>query len=105
MMLCSTLNAAELQHSFSSPAFSGIGYSSHVLTIKQLEDQQKDRNKVMLDIYFQTKKIDDEIKIKQRRASMYKHIYLVSSNKTQINRAAMLTEYLYYLYIINMLFL
>lgn len=38
-------NAAELQHSFSSPAFSGIGYSSHVLTIKQLEDQQKEKNK------------------------------------------------------------
>ena len=45
MMMCGTLSAAELQHSFSSPAFSGIGYSSHILTIKQLEDQQKDRNK------------------------------------------------------------
>jgi len=38
-------HAAEIQHSFNSPAFSGIGYSSHVLTIKQLEDQQKDKNK------------------------------------------------------------
>jgi hypothetical protein len=37
--------AAELQHGFNSPAFSGVGYSSHVLTIKQLEDQQKDKNK------------------------------------------------------------
>lgn len=37
--------AAELQHNFSSPAFSGIGYSSHVLTIKQLEDQAKEKNK------------------------------------------------------------
>lgn len=37
--------AAELQHSFNSPSFSGIGYSSHVLTIKQLEDQQKEKNK------------------------------------------------------------
>ena len=36
--------AAELQHYFSSPAFSGVGYSSHVLTIKQLEDQQKEKN-------------------------------------------------------------
>lgn len=36
--------AAELQHQFNSPSFSGIGYSSHVLTIKQLEDQQKDKN-------------------------------------------------------------
>lgn len=37
--------AAELQHNFNSPSFSGIGYSSHVLTIKQLEDQAKDKNK------------------------------------------------------------
>ncbi len=46
LVLCGSLNAAELQHSFSSPAFSGIGYSSHVLTIKQLEDQQKDKNRL-----------------------------------------------------------
>jgi hypothetical protein len=45
---CST-HAAEIQHSFSSPAFSGVGYSSHVLTIKQLEDQQKDKNKAAAD--------------------------------------------------------
>jgi hypothetical protein len=45
IVLCGSLNAAELQHSFSSPAFSGVGYSSHVLTIKQLEDQQKEKNK------------------------------------------------------------
>ena len=37
--------AAELQHNFNSPSFSGIGYSSHVLTIKQLEDQAKEKNK------------------------------------------------------------
>lgn len=45
IVLCGSLNAAELQHSFSSPAFSGVGYSSHVLTIKQLEDQQKEKNR------------------------------------------------------------
>ena len=37
--------AAELTHHFNSPAFSGIGYSSHVLTIYQLEQQQKEKNK------------------------------------------------------------
>jgi hypothetical protein len=37
--------AAELTHNFNSPAFSGIGYSSHVLTIYQLEQQQKEKNK------------------------------------------------------------
>jgi hypothetical protein len=42
-------NAAELQHHFSSPAFSGIGYSSHVLTIKQLEDQQREKNQAKAD--------------------------------------------------------
>jgi hypothetical protein len=36
-------------HQFSSPAFSGQGYSSHVLTIKQLEDQAKDKNKAASD--------------------------------------------------------
>jgi hypothetical protein len=41
--------SAELQHSFNSPAFSGVGYSSHVLTIKQLEDQQKEKNKAAAD--------------------------------------------------------
>jgi len=41
--------AAELQHQFNSPAFSGVGYSTHVLTIKQLEDQQKEKNKAAAD--------------------------------------------------------
>lgn len=49
LVLCGSLNAAELQHSFSSPAFSGVGYSSHVLTIKQLEDQQKEKNRQAAD--------------------------------------------------------
>lgn len=41
--------SAELDHSFSNPSFSGIGYSTHVLTIKQLEDQQKEKNKNAVD--------------------------------------------------------
>lgn len=41
--------AAEINHNFSSPAFSGIGYSSHVLTIKQLEDQAKDKNNAKIE--------------------------------------------------------
>jgi hypothetical protein len=44
-MLSATANAGELTHGFNSPAFSGQGYSSHVLTIKQLEDQAKEKNK------------------------------------------------------------
>jgi hypothetical protein len=42
-------NSAELTHNFNSPSFSGIGYSSHVLTIKQLEDQAKDKNQAKAD--------------------------------------------------------
>ena len=49
MLLSTVALSAELQHSFNSPAFSGVGYSSHVLTIKQLEDQAKDKNKAAAD--------------------------------------------------------
>ena len=38
-------NAAELVHQFNSPAFSGVGYSSHVLTIEQLEASRKQKIK------------------------------------------------------------
>lgn len=39
------VNSAELTHQFNSPAFNGANYSSHILTMKQLEDLQKDKNK------------------------------------------------------------
>jgi hypothetical protein len=45
LLLPSLAIGAELTHKFNSPAFSGIGYSSHVLTIYQLEQQQKEKNK------------------------------------------------------------
>lgn len=35
--------ASELVHQFNSPAFSGQGYSSHVLTIEQLESQRRQK--------------------------------------------------------------
>lgn len=37
--------AGELVHEFKSPAFNGIGYSSHVLTIEQLESNRKQKIK------------------------------------------------------------
>lgn len=46
LALSGTVQSAELTHSFNSPAFNGMGYSSHVLTIKQLEDQAKEKNKL-----------------------------------------------------------
>lgn len=45
--------SAELTHQFNSPAFSGIGWSSHVLTIEQMEAARsqkiKDENKAAQD--------------------------------------------------------
>jgi hypothetical protein len=49
MLLSTAAISAELQHHFSSPSFSGIGYSSHVLTLYQLETQAKDKNKAAAD--------------------------------------------------------
>jgi len=37
--------ASELVHQFNSPAFNGMGYSSHVLTIHQLETQRTQKLK------------------------------------------------------------
>ena len=45
MVIPALVLAAELNYNFSSPAFSGIGCSSYVLTIKQLEDQAKTKNR------------------------------------------------------------
>ena len=48
VLLITTLNssyAAELVHQFNSPAFNGVGYSSHVLTIEQLEATRKQKIK------------------------------------------------------------
>jgi hypothetical protein len=42
-------NTAELTHQFNSPAFNGIGWSSHALTIHQLEGQAKEKNKAAAD--------------------------------------------------------
>ena len=41
----STASAGELIQQFNSPAFSGIGYSSHVLTIEQIEQQRRQKLK------------------------------------------------------------
>lgn len=37
--------SAELVHQFNSPAFSGVGWSSHVLTIEQMEAARTQKNK------------------------------------------------------------
>ena len=49
LILSTVAAAAELQFNFSSPAFSGNGYGTYVLTIKQLEDQAVSNNKAAAD--------------------------------------------------------
>lgn len=39
------ISATELTFNYNSPSFSGIGYSSHVLTLNQLETQATEKNK------------------------------------------------------------
>ena len=45
LLFAGAVNATELVHEFNSPAFSGIGYSTHVLTIEQIESQRKQKIK------------------------------------------------------------
>ena len=45
LVFASSSYSSELVHEFKSPAFSGIGYSSHVLTIEQLESNRKQKIK------------------------------------------------------------
>jgi hypothetical protein len=40
---------AELTNSFSNPSFSGLGFSTHVLTLAQMENQQKQANQNQID--------------------------------------------------------
>jgi len=43
LLVSQASNAGDLVHQFHSPAFSGQGYSTHVLTIDQLERQNKQK--------------------------------------------------------------
>ena len=38
--------SSELNHNFKNPAFSGNGYSNHVLSVDQLQSQRKKDNEV-----------------------------------------------------------
>jgi hypothetical protein len=61
-ILTTSLNvsATELVHEFKSPAFSGVGYSSHVLTIEQLESNR--RQKIKDDNQAEIDKAERELK-------------------------------------------
>jgi hypothetical protein len=58
LLLPSLAFGAELVHHFNSPAFSGIGWSSHVLTIQQLENQAVEKNKAAADALIAKAKAD-----------------------------------------------
>lgn len=45
LLLTNSVYATELAHHFNSPAFSGQGYSTHVLTIEQIEATRKQKIK------------------------------------------------------------
>ena len=45
LLLPISVMATELVHEFKSPAFSGIGYSSHIITIEQLESNRRQKIK------------------------------------------------------------
>jgi hypothetical protein len=44
-LISSSSYAVELVHQFNSPAFNGVGYSTHVLTIETIEQQRKQKIK------------------------------------------------------------
>lgn len=43
VLLSTPVFSGELVHQFNSPSFNGIGYSSHVMTIEQLESQRRQK--------------------------------------------------------------
>ena len=43
-LLNTKILASELVHDFKNPAFSGDGYSNHVLSVDQLQEQRKQKN-------------------------------------------------------------
>lgn len=57
LLVSNVSHSTELVHEFNSPAFSGQGYSTHVLTIEQIESQRR-------------QKIKDEQKAEEAKAEL-----------------------------------
>ena len=60
LVLCLSVNADKMTHQFKSPSFSGIGTSSHYLTIENQEFNRKEANKAELKAYKEQLKRDAE---------------------------------------------
>ena len=60
LILCLSVNADKMTHQFKSPSFSGVGTSSHYLTIENQEFNRKEANKAELKAYKEQLKRDAE---------------------------------------------
>ena len=60
LVLCLSVNADKMTHQFKSTSFSGIGTSSHYLTIENQEFNRKEANKAELKAYKEQLKRDAE---------------------------------------------
>ena len=60
LVLCLAVNADKMTHGFKNPSFSGVGTSSHCLTIENQEFNRKEANKAELKAYKEQLKRDAE---------------------------------------------
>lgn len=60
LVFCLTVSADKMTHQFKSPSFSGVGTSSHYLTIENQEFNRKEANKAELKAYKEQLKRDAE---------------------------------------------
>lgn len=60
LLFAVSINADEMVHKFKSPSFSGVGTSSHYLTIENQEYNRKEANKAELKAYKEQLKRDAE---------------------------------------------
>ena len=60
LVFCLAVNADKMTHRFKNPSFSGVGTSSHYLTIENQEYNRKEANKAELKAYKEQLKRDAE---------------------------------------------
>ena len=73
MFLGATVHASELNHEFKNPSFSGNGYSTHVLSIEQLQYSRKN------DVKEEQRRIEGQKKREEENTTINKFIKNVES--------------------------
>ena len=68
MFLGATVHASELNHEFKNPSFSGNGYSTHVLSIEQLQYSRKN------DVKEEQRRIEGQKKREEENTTINKFI-------------------------------